>query len=185
MTRLRHDPFTQSLHWIVAFAVAGAYGIALLRDDMPKGDLRNWMLTLHMSMGLVVFGLSLLRLGWRTAAPAPAPAPGTPLVRLLAKAAHVGLYLALIAVPVMGLVAAWAKGRGLTFFGLFPIPSPIGIDREFAEEIEDLHGLAAHSMMILAGLHAVAAIGHQFVLKDGTLGRMLPFVRAPQTASAD
>jgi cytochrome b561 len=185
MTRSLHDPITRSIHWFIAIAVAAAYAIVLLREDLPKGDFRTFLLALHMWIGMAVLALSVVRLVWRGAAPAVEPAPGTPLARLLAKAAHVALYLALLLLPVIGLLSAWGKGRPVTFFGLMPLLPPISIGRELGGELEDLHGLVGHAVMILAGLHAAAAIAHQWVLKDGTLGRMLPFVRGPQRSAAE
>jgi len=178
MTRLRHDPLTQALHWLIALAVVATYAIGLVREDLPKGDFRNWLLTLHMSLGLVVAAASVVRIAWRTAAPAPAPLQTTPAFALAAKAGHLALYVALLAVPVLGLLAAWIKGRGIVVFDVFALPSPFAVDRELGHTLEELHGAAAHAMLILAGGHAAIAILHQFVLKDGTLGRMLPFVSA-------
>lgn len=183
MTRLRHDPFTQALHWLIALAVVATYAIGLVREDLPKGDFRNWLLTLHMSLGLLVAGASVVRIAWRTVAPAPAPQEMAPTFRLAAKAGHLMLYVALLAVPVLGLLAAWIKGRGIVVFDLVPLPSPFSVSKDLGHTLEELHGAAAHAMLILAGAHAVIAIAHQYVLKDGTLGRMLPFV-SPQPSSA-
>jgi cytochrome b561 len=185
MTRTNHDPLTRTIHWIVAIAVAAAYAVAVVREELPKGDFRSFLLGLHMWIGMAVVALSVVRLVWRAAAPAVTPAPGTPTTRLAAKAAHLALYAALILLPVVGLLAAWGKGRSVTLFGLMPLMLPISIDRETGGRLEDLHGLVGHAVMILAGLHAAAAIAHQWVLKDGTLGRMLPFVRGPETSAAE
>lgn len=185
MTSPTYDPMTRAIHWIIAVLVAAAYGVALGREEMPKGDLRTFLLAFHMWIGMGVFVLSVARLGWRAAAPAVEPVPGTPTMRLLARGAHVALYLALLALPIVGLLAAWGKGRPVTFFGLMPLPSPLPIDRELGGSLEDLHQLAGHAIMILAGVHAAAAIVHQWVLKDGTLARMLPLVRGRAISAAE
>jgi cytochrome b561 len=185
MTSPTYDPITRAIHWIVAVLVATAYGVALVREEMPKGDLRTFLLAFHMWIGMGVFVLSIARLGWRAAGPAVAPAPGTPTMRLMARAAHVALHLALLALPLIGLLAAWGKGRPVTFFGLMPIAAPLPIDRGLGERLEDLHQVAGHALMILAGVHAAAAIAHQWVLKDGTLARMLPRIGAPNTVGAE
>ena len=178
MTRHRHDPITQSLHWIIALGIVAAYAIGLVREELPKGDFRAWLLTLHMSLGMLVFALSLARIGWRSVATGPAPLPAKPAAKLAAKAVHLMLYATMLAIPVIGLFAAWAKGRTVGFFNIMPLPSPIAIDKDLAKTLESLHEVAGHAMMALAGLHAAAAIGHQYLLRDGTLGRMLPFVSA-------
>ena len=174
----RYDPVTQSLHWVIAIAVVAAYVIGIVREDLPKNDFRAWLLTLHMSLGMVVMALSVLRIGWRQISPGPAPLPAKPVATLAAKAVHLALYVAMLSIPVIGLFAAWAKGRTVGFFDLAILPSPIAVDKPLAKSLEGLHEVAAHAMLLLAGLHAVAAIGHQWLLKDGTLGRMLPFLRA-------
>lgn len=184
MTPLRYDPLTQALHWVIAVAVVTAYAIGLVREDLPKGDFRNWLLTLHMSIGLLVAGLSVVRIGWRVGRASPAPIAGAPVLQLAARAGHLALYVALIAVPAVGLLAAWLKGRTVGFFGL-PLASPFAVDKPVAEQLEHLHGFVAHAMLLLAGGHAMVAIVHQFLLKDGTLARMLPFLDpAPKSQPA-
>lgn len=172
----RYDPVTQSLHWIIALAVILAYLTAVGRETFPKGDFRTWLRDFHMSLGVLVLALSCLRLGWRVFNPVPRPVSENRMAALAAKAAHIALYAAMIAIPLNGLLAAWARGRGVDFFGLFPIPSPIGVaDRALSKQLGGFHEITGNLMMALAGLHAAAAIVHQFVLKDGTLARMLPY----------
>lgn len=175
MTRLRYDPLTQTLHWIIAAAVIAAYAIGLVREDLPKGDFRAWLLTLHMQIGLLVAALSVVRIGWRAAHPAPEPVAATPTLRLAVRLGHLALYVSLFAVPLVGLLAAWIKGRTVGVFGV-AIASPFAVDKPLAENLEHLHEFVAHAMLLLAGGHAVVAIAHQFLLKDGTLARMLPFL---------
>lgn len=178
----RYDPITMSLHWIIALAVFAAYGIGLVREELPKGDFRAWLLTLHMSIGLLVIALTVVRVGWRAMTPAPKAIPSGPMVAFAAKIAHLGLYGAMFAIPLIGLFAAWTKGRVVGVFSFVVIPSPVALDGALAKILEDAHGVAAHAFMVLAGTHALAAIGHHLVLKDATLARMVPFV-TPQRAS--
>jgi cytochrome b561 len=49
-------------------------------------------------------------------------------------------------------------------------------DKAFAHTIEEIHELFAHSLIILATIHAGAALIHHFILKDNTMRRMLPFI---------
>lgn len=184
-TRIRHDAFTQSLHWLIVLGVVGSYAIGLAREGLPKTDFRAFLLQLHMWIGMLVMALSVVRIGWRSVAPKVASVQGmSRQTKLAAKLVHLGLYAAMLAIPVIGLVSAWIKGRTVGFFGL-PLPSPFAVDKALGGRIEDLHELAAHAMMALAGLHAAAAIGHQYILRDGTLGRMLPLVSATPSPNDD
>jgi cytochrome b561 len=141
---------------------------------MPKGDFRTGLLSLHMSIGIMVFGLTFLRLAWRAAYSAPPMLPEAWAIQVAAKVTHLMLYAAMIAIPAIGLTSAWAEGRIVTFLWLLPLPSPIAIDKPLGEALGELHGFAAHTLMVVAGLHAAAAIAHHAFLKDGTLLRMLP-----------
>ncbi len=177
----RHDFTTQALHWLVAVAIALAYGLALWRDELPKGDFRNVVTGLHMSAGVLVLALSAVRIAWRPFSRALPPVDGSPLMQALAKAGHLALYVAMLAVPVVGMLMVWAKGRPVPFFGL-SIPAPFAIGSGLAKPLEEVHEVTANFMMIMAGLHAAAAIGHQVLLKDGTLARMVPFGRRAEQA---
>lgn len=182
MPTRRYDPVTMSLHWMIALAVVAAYAIGLVREELPKGDFRVWLLTLHISIGVLVLALTVVRVGWRMMTPAPTALASTPMAALAARMAHLALYAAMIAVPLIGLLAAWTKGRVVGLFSAFVIPSPVALDTALAKTLEDAHGVAAHGFMILAGVHALAAIVHHLVLKDATLARMLPFVQTRRSS---
>ena len=75
--------------------------------------------------------------------------------------------------PLTGWYAASQLGVSISWLGLTlpAIASPVtGSPGPVAE----LHQVAGNLILILAGLHALIALWHQFVLKDGTLSRMLP-----------
>lgn len=180
MTARRYDPLTQALHWATLAAVLAAYGSGLYREAVPKGDFRNVITMQHMSFGVLVLGLALARIGWRSVSPAPPSNLQSAGMRLAARAGHLALYASMLAIPILGVLMVWAKGRGVPVFDLVTIPAPFAANKEFARTLEEGHEIAAHAMMILAGLHAIAAILHQAVLKDGTMARMLPFGAMPK-----
>ena len=62
----------------------------------------------------------------------------------------------------------------MDFFGL-GIPPLIGeIARPLRRELRELHEWIGWAIIILATLHALAALYHHYVLKDRVLLRMLP-----------
>lgn len=175
MTRLRYDPVTQLLHWVVAALVIACFAIGIWREELPRDEFRAWLLRLHMALGLTVIGLTFVRIAWRSVVAAPPPVSPSPLMRRFAKLGHLALYLGLVAVTAGGLFAAWAKTRDVSLFGLVSIPSPIAPNRPLGESLEEAHEIAANLLVGLAGLHALVAIAHQLFARDGTLARMLPF----------
>jgi cytochrome b561 len=160
------------LHWLTMLLVIGAW----LTAEGARGVARNPPL-LHFTMGFAVLMLVLPRLVLRLLGQAPAPAAGP-----LAGAARLGhgvLYLLLIAAPLTGWLAAARMGVAVEVFGL---PLPVLLDRVAGKpgRIGDLHENGGDLIMILAGLHGLMALWHQFVLRDGTLARMWPGRTAPR-----
>ena len=58
-------------------------------------------------------------------------------------------------------------------------------DRAFGESLEEVHEIFSYLMLILAGLHAAAAVFHQAILKDGVLARMLPSGRSCEASCCE
>lgn len=141
------------LHWLVAVLLAVAWltgeGAAEALEAIEDGGAPGFVP--HVALGLAILALSVLRLLVRLGrgAPEAAGTPGSFQVRV-AGWAHVALYVLMIAVPLGG-ISAW-------FLGL---------------ETGDIHGLFANLLMVLALGHAGLALYHQYVLKDGTLARMM------------
>jgi cytochrome b561 len=84
------------------------------------------------------------------------------------------MYLLLALVPIAGIVTQFARGDAVSIFGLYEIASPWVKDRAFARSVTEVHEILANALVILAGLHAVAALVHHWILRDRTLARMLP-----------
>ena len=172
----RHDPVTLALHWVIALLIAAAYAASGLLEDGPG---RSWAMNLHGSLGLLVFGLSLLRILWRGFARHPAPVAMPALMARIAHLAHVALYVMMVAAPSFGLLALWAGGQRVSLFGLLALPSPMTASRGLAEFLQGTHELAANALVALALLHAAAAIFHQYILRDHLLERMTPGGKSP------
>ena len=172
---LRYGSIALLLHWSAAFCVLFAWTLGTLIDAFPK----SWeagVLFAPMSFGLVVLALLLGRLGWRVASPPPPPlaTPLDPWGNVAALAVHVLLYALLLMVPLVGIGLRFTRGQSVPLFGLYEIASPWVRDRALAASVKNVHALLANALLILASLHALAALAHHYVLKDDTLRRMLP-----------
>lgn len=168
---------SQTLHWLVVGLVVLTWVLGTFDDVLPKGGARAAGLFVHLSAGLAILLILVLRLIWRFLDPPPRPEPtilGVWLDRA-GRLAHYALYGLLVAVPIIGIVLQFARGDALPLFGLSEIPSPWAADRAFARSVKNVHELLAHALVILALLHAGAALVHHWVLGDRTLVRMLPF----------
>jgi cytochrome b561 len=92
------------LHWTMAFLFAGqvALGLAMVRiqDQRLAFDLIQW----HKSLGFLLLGLVLLRIGWRLSGTVPSPRPGPSWERRVATLDHRALYILMVAIPLTGWV---------------------------------------------------------------------------------
>lgn len=170
----------KGLHWLVFLLIVGAWLAVDLREGYPKGsDERGWYMGLHKSLGVSVFFLVWLRLGWRLGGgPLPVPDPAPAWQLRAADAVHWLLYALMIAMPFSGLLMSQFGGRDTSWFGLFTIPAFLPENKELAGQIKELHQDVLWPLLVLlvAG-HALAALWHHVVMKDNTLRRMLPFIK--------
>jgi cytochrome b561 len=69
---------------------------------------------------------------------------------------------------------AWLEGHPLTLGVLGSVPPLLAKNAPLGHEIADIHGTLGDAILWLAGLHAVAALFHHFVLRDDVLLSMFP-----------
>lgn len=174
----RYDSTTISLHWATAVLVIVLWTSGQVADFLPKGPLRTNGWSLHFALGFALAAVLVWRIVWRFAGPAHPPAAGSGLLHLLARTAHYGLYLLLIAVIGLGLANAFV--RGVSLFDLASLPQ-LG-DREWRKPLTAWHELAANLLLGLALLHAAAALAHHYILNDRLLLRMMPARRVDPRA---
>lgn len=138
-----------ALHWLVALAVGYNFLFSegmgrALRQKSEGAEFDAGLAAPHVWIGVAVLLLVVLRL-------VVLLRNGAPQAGAVTRAWHGMLYLLALLVPVSG---------GLAWFA--------GV-----EAVADPHGAMATLLVILAGLHAVMALVHHFLLKDDTLRRML------------
>lgn len=181
-----YSPFAKFLHWATVLFVITAWLLVQLVDFLPK-ESRGLFMMPHFQLGLLVLVALVLRVLWRVVSPAPAPEPTPydPWANRLAALGHLALYALLAIIPILGILTVWARGRGVMVFGLYELTSPWAIDPNARKTIKGLHELAANALLIIAGLHAVAALVHHYLWHDRTLTRMLPFGRSTSAHPAE
>ncbi len=163
------------VHWLAVILVASAFGLAWVMTEMASSPEKFRLYGIHKSIGALIVALGLARIAWTAAQPAPPPLGElAPWQRAAAKAVHGLLLLWLVAMPLSGWLMSSAAGRPVSVFGWFALPALIGPDRPTAHALGEVHEMLASLGLLLIGLHVAAALWHHFVLKDGTLRRMLP-----------
>lgn len=171
----RYDRLTIVLHWATALIVIFLFASSQIWEQLVHGTpWRKGLQSLHISFGITLAVIMLLRLFWRaTAGRKLPPANDAPLMHILAKLTHWALYLLLAIQIALGFLFRWAQGEPFSFFGLFTIPDPFDVDPLLRHTFGSLHFYIAWALIILAGVHACAALFHHYVLRDDTLKSML------------
>lgn len=175
---LRYDSVAILLHWVIGIGIIVVGLAEILREQLwAKGAApREFLKVLHEPLGLLIFALILVRILWRIAHAPPEMPDGTRAWEALAaKATHAALYALMIAVPVLGIVTTATRGRPVNF-GLFQIPMPasFALVKDSARWIKNQHELVGELILLIALVHAMAAIWHHHVRKDDVLTRMMP-----------
>lgn len=182
MSTPRYDPISRSLHWLTALAATAAFLLGpegfgrLMHEGVDPAT--RWDIVWHESLGLLVLGLTLLRLLWVALRPGK-PHFDMPLwMRLLSRAVHGLLWLLLLALPLTALLALGSEGHPLTLLGGVRLNQFPGIAGSALGELTDwgeLYGSLGDALIALAGAHALAALYHHFGRRDGVLAAMLPW----------
>ena len=162
------------LHWGIALAVFGLFGLGLWMVTLDYYSPYNHSApALHKSIGLTLLGLMILRLLWRFVSPAPATLSSySRATRLGAKIGHGALYVLLFAVLIAGYLISTADGRPIEVFGLFSVPATLTSIPDQEDVAGAVHFYLAWALVIFAGVHALAALKHHFIDHDVTLTRM-------------
>jgi cytochrome b561 len=183
--QLRYDTFTILLHWSTAALVIIQWGVASpdipmangvsLIDFFPTGRPRIMMRSVHITLGVLLIAVLLVRIFWRGTSSQKLPAAYPGLLGVAANLLHYALYALLAIILILGVANVWVRGDSI--FGLFSIPAFNPNDRALRQTLGNLHGWAANVLLIVAGIHALTALFHHCVLRDGVLRRMLPASR--------
>ena len=135
---------------------------------------RDFDRQLHETLGLCVFAFSLIRVLWLLVDRRPDPPPMPRWMRIAAKSVQGVLYLLLFLVPLTAIAGAWLEGHPLTLLAGVEVPPLLARSHDLGVKIAELHTWLGDTILWVAGLHAIAALYHHYVLKDGVLGSMLP-----------
>lgn len=175
---LAYDPIWKTIHWLtVALVVA----LLILGATMSGAGLFMW----HASLGVTLFGLTLVRLAWRATHGAP-PIPATlrPWEVMVLTTVQVLFYVLLLLQPLLGWAIYSLSPHYVGFFGLGALPKLPGLAGTgdvtgLRDILEGAHGTGAGLITALFALHAGAALRHHFSFRDDVLLRMAPASLAP------
>lgn len=164
-----------ALHWLVALLIFAGYGLGEFMTGLAASPEKLQLYSWHKWIGVSVFLLAVVRVGWRVLHPAPPLSTPMPaLQRLAADITHVGLYLLMFLIPLSGWLYSSASGYQTVYFGLIPLPNLIDKNAGLADALRLAHVLLNYVLAAMVLAHFAAALKHHWLDRDGLLGRMLP-----------
>lgn len=171
----RYGVVSLILHWGSALVVFGLFGLGLWMRELDYYD--TWYHRapeIHKSIGILLLIALILRVVWRfVSPPPPAPANHGRMTRVGSKLGHLALYALLFAVMIAGYLISTAEGKPISVFGWFDVPATLSGLPDQADVAGAIHLYLAWALVVLAVLHALAALKHHFIDRDATLTRML------------
>lgn len=178
LAQTRYSRGAVILHWLIALLIIGNFVGAEIAEDLSKPD-EAMVIGLHKATGILILALTLVRIFWRVTRKPP------PLVETLkaweaavAKVTHGLFYFLMVTIPLAGWGMSSAADRPVNFYGLFEVPMlPVAQDKPTIGMFHEAHEVLAKVMLVLFILHVCAALKHQFVDRDGTMRRMVPWLK--------
>ena len=172
--RLQYGTTAKLFHWLIVALLVVQYLIGWLMPDIHRGMKPGAAMTFHVSFGLLILILIVLRFAWRLTHPV-APESSLPRwQRLSSEAVHWLLYGLVLATSVTGWLFASFRGWSMSFFYLVPIPMLASDNAAAGKTIDGLHQAMEWTLLVVIGIHVAAALVHIFVYRDRSMQRMLP-----------
>ena len=172
--RLQYGAVAKVFHWLIVALLLVQYPIGWLMPDIHRGEKPGAAMTFHISFGIVILILIVLRLGWRLTHPVAPESSLPPWQRVTSEAVHWLLYALVLATTITGWLFASFRGWSISFFFLAPLPMLSRENAAALHVIDGWHQILEWSLLAVIGIHVAAALAHVFIFRNRVMQRMLP-----------
>lgn len=170
-----YDAGAKFFHWLTVALLLAQYAVGWIMPDIKRGMQPENLMNLHMSLGIVILAVMTLRVLWRLVHAAPEPEPSLrQWQRVSASAVHWLLYLLMFVMVLTGWSFASMRGWTVVVFGLVRLPALFPQGSAIGHDIGEQHETVAWALLVLIGVHVLAALVHQLLFRDRVMRRMLP-----------
>ena len=157
-------------HWLSAAVLIVQIPLGFYLVDMDFNEKRLTIESIHVTLGLSIFYLTLLRLIYKTFNPTPALQNSIfPGQKIIAKLNHIFLYIAILVITISGALKKLYNGEELDMFFNLEIKDNF----ELAEIFYEVHIIGNYTLVALITLHISAVIIHKLLFKENLLKRIL------------
>lgn len=163
----------KALHWMIVVLLILQYVIGWIMPDIQRGMQPGTPMNLHISIGFLVLVLIVARFFWRIAHPVEPASSLPPWQRVSSEGVHWLLYVLVIATTLTGWVFASMRGWTITLFWTVPLPGLVEDGSTLGRSIGRLHETLTWVLLVIIGMHVLAAFVHLFIYRDRVVERML------------
>ena len=166
------DPFARVLHWGMAVLILAMLFVGV--GMVASLSLRPVLIDLHRPLGIALLLLAVIRLLYRWRHPPPPLPASLPRAQALAaKASHVALYAAMLAMPLLGWAMLSAGGYPVRMTSSFALPPILAPDPALYSLLRQAHGWMGYALfaLILLGVSAVFLLFVEAVGKSACILR--------------
>lgn len=172
--RLHYGTVAKIFHWLIVALLLVQYPLGWLMPDVHRGMTPGAGMTFHISIGITILTLIVLRFAWRLMHPVAPESSLPPWQRVTSEATHWLLYLLVLATTITGWLFASFRGWSVRFFYLVRMPMLASDNAAAGKAIDGLHQVMEWTLLVVIGIHVAAALIHLFIYRDRVMQRMLP-----------
>ena len=170
-TLTEYGSISKIFHWLSAAVLVFQIPLGFYLVDMDFSEKRLTIESIHVTLGLAIFYLTIFRLIYKTFNPTPALQNSIfPGQKIIAKLNHIFLYVAILTITISGALKKLYNGEELD---LFFFNLEIKDNFELAEIFYEIHIISNYTLIILITLHIFAVITHKVLFKENLLKRIL------------
>jgi cytochrome b561 len=173
-TQPHYGTTAKVFHWLVVALLIVQYPLGKLMPHIHRGMTPGDAMTFHISFGIAILALMVLRLLWRITHPVALASSLPAWQQLVSEAVHWLLYVLVLATTMTGWIFASERGWSISLFFATPLPTLPIEGSLLARSIGNWHGTMEWSLFLVIGAHVAAAMAHTFIFRDRIMQRMLP-----------
>ena len=161
---------SKAFHWISAAVLIIQIPLGFYLVDLDFGERRITIENIHVTLGLGIFYLTLLRLLYKIFNPTP-PLKNSIFLgqKIIAKLNHLFLYISILIITISGALKKLYNGEILDMF-FFDLE--IKDNFELAEIFYEIHIIANYILIILIALHISAVLIHKIFFNENLLKKI-------------
>ena len=162
---------SKALHWLSALILIIQIPLGFYLVDLDFGEERITFENVHVTLGLIIFYLVIIRLINNTFNPTPKLNPSIFIgQKYIAKLNHILLYAAILSITVSGILKKLFNGETLViFFKEIEIKDNF----ELADQFYNIHIYSNYLIIALISVHVLAVITHKLLFKENLIKKIL------------